>query len=789
MADLRCPMCGKLNPADSETCQFCQARLKPLLANEAGEIPSRSSAGDSEANLPDWLESLRQFESPESVSDTSQGAESDWLAGLRDQSALGEGETTEPEERENGKEALPEGEPDWLSRISSQQEDQQAQEPAETPDWLSAAEKPAPDVGITTPPDWFPQEQEQQAVPAESLPDWLSDFSPPPAGGQPETAEPDWLSSDRFAPTVPEAEPTGPSKAEAPESQLPDWLSQKETEGPDWLSQGEPVISSVAPSEPEAEKEELSDWLSGLGKGVPDWLSEKEPEAPAAASTEAEVEKPASEELPDWLAGIDEGPKAAEEGAGLPAWMAEEKTPSAEPDWLKEMEATPPETPLEGIGAVESVEVEPAVPFITEEQGAEIEPAFGEALPTWLTEAAAKEALEAAPPKEEEAAGLTPASLPSWLEAMRPVEMVGAATGLGEGVDTQVEGAGPLSGLKGVLPAEPDISIVRKPPAYSAKLRVSEAQQAHADLLSQLMKAEAEISPIPGRPIISPQHVLRIAIAIILILSILLPIVLGIPQFNLPQFTTETSSTSQLVGELPPGAPVLLAIDYQPGLSGEMDAATGAIVDHIMIKGAFLTLVSSLPTGPVQAEHLLAKVNQAGNHQYSAPVQYINLGFVPGGPAGLLGFAEDPRKVIPSALSGEPTWEKEPLSRITSLADFAMVVVATEDPDTARAWIEQVQPTLNTTPMILVVSAQAEPLVRPYYQATPRQIQGMVSGLVSGVAYENMLGRSGNTVAYWAPFSMGMLVAVLLILVGGGINVMAFLLARGKESAGGEAQP
>ena len=28
MAEVRCPMCGKNNPADLEVCQYCQARVK-----------------------------------------------------------------------------------------------------------------------------------------------------------------------------------------------------------------------------------------------------------------------------------------------------------------------------------------------------------------------------------------------------------------------------------------------------------------------------------------------------------------------------------------------------------------------------------------------------------------------------------------------------------------------------------------------------------------------------------------------------------------------------------------
>jgi ABC-type spermidine/putrescine transport system permease subunit I len=90
--------------------------------------------------------------------------------------------------------------------------------------------------------------------------------------------------------------------------------------------------------------------------------------------------------------------------------------------------------------------------------------------------------------------------------------------------------------------------------------------------------------------------------------------------------------------------------------------------------------------------------------------------------------------------------------------------------------------------MIMVLSAQAEPLVRPYYEATSQQVQGMVVGLASGAAYEALLGREGSAAAYWNSFSVGMLVALILILVGGAISFFAPRLARTKNIGEGKAK-
>ena len=47
MAEIRCPMCGKPNPEELDICQFCEARLRPLIIQ-----PDQTERDD---ELPYWL--------------------------------------------------------------------------------------------------------------------------------------------------------------------------------------------------------------------------------------------------------------------------------------------------------------------------------------------------------------------------------------------------------------------------------------------------------------------------------------------------------------------------------------------------------------------------------------------------------------------------------------------------------------------------------------------------------------------------------------------------------------
>lgn len=725
-------MCGKLNPPERVECQFCHARLIPLQAT-----PPESGAGGP----------MQPF-SPQD-SEHSPDEPIDWLRSLRQGPAepAAEAEETHPD-------------------LDSSQEPFVAQgQQAEGLDWLTSLRGPA-ELGDEEVPEDAAQET---GSPEEPSLDWTG-ASPQAAGGP--GGESDWLASMRLGST-----PAGPGSPEP----------QAESGDP---SSGQAAGEGGLPSEESVFPSEEGDFPSQGTQPEPSELDDQEPEWLRRIRTRHSIEQqPAIE-------------------AGAPSAPADEPIPFPPPD---------PDNPmrdnrldwLTGLGDQAEQGIPPTpppsasdAPFTSDNQAdlSESEPLDGADLPDWLKDMKPAETgaqpktpfSEDTEPKEtgrngEAEPGLAPADLPTWLEAMRPVESAAPFTPTRDESEDQVENAGPLSGLRGVLPAEPDVAQVQKPPAYSAKLQVSEANRSNAAMLEQMVKNEGTPRPLPRRSAISSQQFLRIGIAVVLFLVVLWPLVTGSPKVKLPDFPIETGVTNQLINQLPSGAPVLVAVDFEPGLSGEMNAASAALVDHLILRGAYLTLVSTSPTGPAQAEQLLALSSQSSGFSNPVQVQYANLGFIPGGAAGLLSFAQAPRQMMPFTTDGSPVWESGPLQNIASLDKFGMVLVITDNPDKARAWIEQVQPTLGSTPLVMAISAQAEPMVRPYYEARPQQVQGLVTGLAGGAAYENLNGRLGLAAPYWNAFSLGLLAAALLILLGGAVNALIALWARRKKAAGGEA--
>ncbi len=117
MSDVRCPMCGKPNPAEAEICQFCQARLKPF------NLSSDAPAG-SEPEVPSWLTSLRSSDQDQPESAGQSAPAPDWLTGLRSETSSEDEEAAGAEQADysgvtdNADRQVP----DWLKGILPEDE-------------------------------------------------------------------------------------------------------------------------------------------------------------------------------------------------------------------------------------------------------------------------------------------------------------------------------------------------------------------------------------------------------------------------------------------------------------------------------------------------------------------------------------------------------------------------------------------------------------------------------------------------------------------------------------------
>jgi hypothetical protein len=209
-------------------------------------------------------------------------------------------------------------------------------------------------------------------------------------------------------------------------------------------------------------------------------------------------------------------------------------------------------------------------------------------------------------------------------------------------------------------------------------------------------------------------------------------------------------------------------------------------MDHLLLQGPRLALISTSPTGPALAERFLTDTSVSpliAGYNYQPGQQYVDLGYLAGGPSGIQYFATSPAEAAPFTLDGKPAWQLPPMQGVQKLSDFAAILVLTDNADTGRAWIEQTGSAIGSTPLLMVISAQAEPMLLPYYDSG--QIKGLVTGLAGGEAYGQTYirldGQTGPAQHYWNSFSAGVLVAESLIVLGAlGYAISGWVARRTK---------
>jgi hypothetical protein len=743
MAQILCKHCGMPNAPERMVCSFCHQPLHVVDDDSdsilPGDVPTKKSTGELEPILPQWLRDARSNARRAEQEKTDEDAQNMGLA---------------PSQKDEV--------PDLLAGLESVSRDDQDYA---IPDWLSGTTPAA-----STPPTR--SEQKEKSFPRRQELHWEEDAE-------------DQLGGMATTPI--------PAAPESGDAMLP-WMRDLEKEP----AEGKDEVSSRLEDQPVAPQELLSvsPFASGTFKPpstgeLTDWLDKASSEI---QSPSAPADSGSDDSLGEWLLTLPPVNAPSEpvvsseifhEDIDLPDWMkplAEPGAPKQEtageaplPDWMVSFRETEGSAKSEP-SLAQPVSELPSAPAFSEESldSEQTKDLFSAEMPDWLSNIAPTEqkSKSAAAPGEAPQEPIAPADLPSWVQAMRPVETVlPDADAVLLSPEGPLEKEGPLAGLQGVLPLAGGLIQPGKSKAQAIRLQVSEAQQADASLLEKMLAAETQAKPLRGGGMLVSQRVLRWILSGILIALISFFLGTGLQTVPLPaSLPAETNLILPVLDALPENAPVLMIFDYEPALAGELEAAAAPFVDHLLsLRHPRLTILSTSPTGSVLAERFLA--NTQAQHNYQLNQDYINLDYLPGGTIGILSFAENPRLAMPLT-----DWAYPPAQDVHKFSDYAAVVLLTDQAETARAWVEQTTTRRDGVPLLVVSSAQAAPMIQPYLLSG--QVNGLVSGLAGGAAFEGS-DRSGTSVrATWDAFNYATLLVAMLIVLGGLWNLIAGARAR-----------
>jgi hypothetical protein len=718
-------------------------------SEKKNDFMSQDSELVSSSDSPDWL---RQMQADDSAkNETVQPAQSfssnedtpDWLKSMgSDDSAQSSPIQVEPT-FDSGDDA-----PDWLKRM----DEKESAKPAESqgfsinddvPAWLQqpGTQGPADDDV----PSWLnAMDAQQKSQPVDPAPFAESSTGGNDAGFLSTDDAPDWLKNAQAE--EPKASPlkgTSPlwlrDNSEADSADVPAWLSPN------------PVVGETPPAASIFDETKQED--AGADDNIPSWLKAAAPQSSIFSEPEVEQPQSFSSDTPDWLSAF-----KSVEGSG-----------------------SQPSSPFSNDIQAEN---DLPAPAFTENSFESLgDNALFTEMPDWLSNAADTPAVDASP-SVNNADSLAAGELPSWVQAMRPVDP-GSRPGSSSPIDQTLESRGALAGLQGVLPSVPGFSPSSKPKAYSILLQATEEQKSHALLLEQILSAEAEPQPIASYAPLAASRPLRWFIAAILLAVVTTVLALGTQWFTMPVLSMNTpnelSGALTVAQNVPEGAPILVVMDYRPSHAAELEAAAAPMLDQMdLLKHPKLVFVSTNEMGPILTQRLFSLPALAG--RFGGEGQFTNLGYLPGGELGIRAFVQNPLQTMPSDIFRNPA----PLQPGISITQFVAVLILTDNADSGRIWIEQATaataPLPFPAPIVLITSAQAGPMIQPYYASG--QVKGIVNGLYGSAIFEqNNANRPGTARSYWDAYSIGMLFAMLMLVLGGLWNLA--LGVRDRSAARG----
>jgi hypothetical protein len=200
----------------------------------------------------------------------------------------------------------------------------------------------------------------------------------------------------------------------------------------------------------------------------------------------------------------------------------------------------------------------------------------------------------------------------------------------------------------------------------------------------------------------------------------------------------------------------LVSVDYDATQSAEMDVQALVLLRHLAARQVQVQMVSLYPTGPAVAQIVVDRLNQTLTRDGQLKVE--NLGYVPGQDTGIA-FIQD------------------------LAASSALVIELAATPDTVRWWAEQTTAQAYEKPLLVGVSAAAEPMSLPYYYGKRssglRQITGMLAGVPDATAYRLKLDAQLNEqdrarlLAPMASISLTNMLLAALIVVGALVQLAA----------------
>jgi hypothetical protein len=239
------------------------------------------------------------------------------------------------------------------------------------------------------------------------------------------------------------------------------------------------------------------------------------------------------------------------------------------------------------------------------------------------------------------------------------------------------------------------------------------------------------------------------------------------------------------VEALPPGSRLLLSLDYGPSTVPENDPMAHAVARHALSRDVKLYLMTIWATGPPLITNLMDEVVATDFPEKVYGEDYLNLGYKVGNQGLIQALTSDFKGQYTAdggwgeAHPSRPTSEIPMMQPIQTVEDMDLIVAIGSGKPGVKEWVQFAGDPTGVRVGGGVTAVEA-PLLYPYY---PRQLQGLMGGLLGAAEYEALLTeqypqfevQAQTALIRMFPQTVAHLVIVGFVLLG---NISFFALRR-----------
>ena len=266
-------------------------------------------------------------------------------------------------------------------------------------------------------------------------------------------------------------------------------------------------------------------------------------------------------------------------------------------------------------------------------------------------------------------------------------------------------------------------------------------------------------------------------IYVLVFASAIVPMILHV---KLPSAAPSTNVIAlyRQIQSLPDGSTVLASFDFEAGGETELGPLALVTLRQLFRKKCHVLALALWPIGSTEARKylgLVASEFKKEGHPLTNGVDYVNLGYKPGGQIVIRQMESGFSTAFPTDVDGRPYDSIPMLAKVNSFRDVSFVLSYSVGTPGIKEWVN----VLTTDYGLKVgggVTAVSAPEMMPYLDSG--QVTGLASGLRGAADYETLVGQPG-------PATLGMTVQnfvhLLILLLIFTSNVVYFLGRRRRR--------